>query len=131
MLEATWLHMAVQKGEYLEIPRIAIIVSPGFFDNWVIRWELYHATFRGENRRAIITCIGSGGHDVVYKFCKERTLVFHSEPEIPTMDGIRLRIKPDLLIALDKEEGVIWEYAKEVHEELGIPVIRRQVLQVL
>lgn len=123
VLEAVWLQHSFRGEELYATPRIAIHVAPGFLDNWAIKWELYHAT---NGRSAYIACLGAGGQETVFKYCKERACIFEPFQQKPSLDKLRLVVKPDLLIALDKGAGVVSKYAREAGEVLDIPVILRQ-----
>ncbi len=111
----------------MQLPRIALYVSPGWFDPWAIRWEIFNATFRGELRRAIVYSLGAGAQDQIHKYCAERNLLFDCVREVPSLTYLRLVVKPSLLIAMEKGEGVVSKYAREVRESLQIPVVLKQV----
>lgn len=114
----------------MQLPRIAIYVSPGWHDFWPVRWEIYNATFKGDLRRAIVYSLGTGAQDQIHKFCAERNLLYDCVKDVPNLTYLRLVVKPALLIAMEKEDGVVSKYAREVQKALQIPVILKQVLGV-
>jgi hypothetical protein len=126
MIEAFALQQAF-RGYSLELPRIAVYISPGWLNPWPIRWELYNLTHTRDFLRSRLICLGVGMSEAIKSFAKDRGHAFDHLPEVPTVQGLKL-YKIDYLIAMEKEEGVVSSYARKVNELLGIPVTLRQLL---